>query len=407
MFYILIKINKLTVGYYYHIPIYNKNKQVFVPGYLGVFLDALASEVKVLYLFMHEGNQQQQVEADYELQQKNIVFINLGPTVPAWYRHLFHKKILQKIIPFAEICDVIIIRSPTPLAPFFKNYITKPKLFFMVVGDYLEGAKQFKIRGLRDWVMVQYLKRNDYLFREAMRTTNVLVNAPDLLNKYKNTSLSINLIRTTTLTKNDFFEREDTCGNDLIKILYTGRIEAAKGLFELVAAVAELNNNNLNVQLNIVGWEANNNKEVEKALLDKALELKIIEKVIFYGKKKLGEELNAMYRQADIYVIPSYHEGFPRTIWEAMANSLPVVATSVGGIPDYLKHGESALFVEPKNINDLVIKIEEIIKNKMLRIKLIKNGYALAQTNTIETQTNNLVNIINTTLLTHEQKMVK
>ena len=384
----------MTVGYYYHIPISCKNNKIFVPGYLGIFLDALATEVKVLYLFMHQGNETQQAEADYELVQKNIVFINVGETSPAWYRHLFHKKILQKIKPFAELCDAIIIRSPTPLAPFFKNYVTKPRLFFMVVGDYLEGAKQFKIKGLRDWVMIQYLKRNDQLFRQAMRTTDVLVNAPGLLNKYKNISRSINLIRTTTLTKNDFFERKDTCKNSLIKILYTGRIEAAKGLFELVEVLAELNSSNLNVQLNIAGWEADNNKLVEKALLNRALELKVFEKIVFHGKKKIGEELNALYRNADIYVIPSYHEGFPRTIWEAMANSLPVVATSVGGIPDYLTDRGNALFVHPKNTKDLAQKIEDIIRDSELRIKLIKNGYALAQTNTIELQTNNLVKII-------------
>ena len=384
----------MTVGYYYHIPIFSKNNKIFVPGYLGVFLDALAAEVKVLYLFMHEGNQTQQIEADYELQQKNIIFINVGETSPAWYRHLFHKKILQKIKPFADLCDAIIIRSPTPLAPFFKNYVTKPRLFFMVVGDYLEGAKQFKIKGLRDWVMIQYLKRNDHLFRQAMRNTEVLVNAPSLLNKYKNISRSINLIKTTTLTNNDFFKKEDSCKNSLIKILYTGRIEAAKGLFELVEAVAELNSKNLNVQLNIAGWEADNNKLVEKALLTRALELKIFDKIIFHGKMKIGEELNTLYRKADIYVIPSYHEGFPRTIWEAMANSLPVVATSVGGIPDYLTNRENALFVDPKNSKDLAQKIQNIIKDSELRIKLIKNGYALAQTNTIEIQTNILVKII-------------
>lgn len=384
----------MIAGYYYHIPIFSKNKQLFVPGYLGVFLDALALEVQILYLFMHECTQQQQAEADYELKQTNIQFISLGSTSPAWYRHLFHKKILQPISAFAEVCDVFIIRSPTPLAPFFKQVITKPVLFFMVVGDYLEGAKQFEIKRLRDWMMVQYLKRNDSLFRKAMHTTHVLVNAPGLLNKYKKYSRTIHLIRTTTLTKNDFFERSDTCKNELIQLLYTGRIEAAKGLFELVAAVAQLNSSNINVQLNIVGWEPDSNKPVEKAILQNALQLKIAGKVIFHGKMKIGSELNTAYRNADIYILPSYHEGFPRTIWEAMANSLPVIATRVGGIPDYLTDGKNSLLVEPKNSDDLVKKIKILICDKELRIELIKNGYALAQLNTIELQTHNMVKII-------------
>lgn len=60
--------------------------------------------------------------------------------------------------------------------------------------------------------------------------------------------------------------------------------------------------------------------------------------------------LNKMYRKAEINAIPSNHEGFVKTIWEAMANSLPVLATSEGGIPDYLTNYDNAIFVEPKNI---------------------------------------------------------
>ncbi|CAN5668803.1 glycosyltransferase family 4 protein [soil metagenome] len=384
----------MTVGYYYHIPISKKGDALFVPGYLGVFLDAIAAEVKTLYLFMHDANTQQTAEADYKLRYKNIEFVSLGKATPAWHRHLFHKKILKNIIPAAEICDAIIIRSPTPLAPFFANYIRKPKLIFMVVGDYLEGAKQFKIKSIRDWVMIQYLKRNDFLFRKRMRDTDVLVNSPGLLNKYQNLSKSIHLIKTTTLTKSDFFIRKDTCQNEVIELLYTGRIEAAKGLFELIESVAQLRRKKINVQLNIVGWEADGDGTVEAALMNLAKELSVDNCVIFHGKKSIGHSLNKMYRKADIYVIPSYHEGFPRTIWEAMANSLPVIATPVGGIPDYLTNFENVLFAEPKNSSDLAEKIQAVIGNPELRMAMIENGYSLAKENTIEIQTNKMIQVI-------------
>ncbi|MCW3093139.1 MAG: hypothetical protein JWP81_4208 [Ferruginibacter sp.] len=389
----------MILGYYYHIPICQNNGRLYVPGYLGIFLDALASEVQVLYLFMHEGNQQQIAEADYELQQSNIIFISLGNISPAWHRHLFHKKILSKASPVAEICDAIIIRAPTPLAPFFKNDLGKPRLIFMIVGDYLESANHFKIKNLRDWVMIQYLKRNDFLFRKVMRSADVLVNSPSLLNKYKHLGKTIHLIRTTTLTQHDFFERNDTCENNTIELLYTGRIEAAKGLFELLASLAQLRSLHLDVRLNIVGWEADSKKTIEKALLNKAIELRVEKYIIFHGRKKIGQALNDMYRKADIYLIPSYHEGFPRTIWEAMANSLPVITTCVGGIPDYLTNNENAILVEPKNITALVKKIILIIDNRDLRTKLIKNGYLLAKQNTIEIQTNSMINVIEKLLI--------
>lgn len=392
----------MTLGFYYHVPVNSKNESIFVPGYLGIFLDDLASNVNELYLFMHCVNPQQIAACDYELVNKNIKFINLGISTPAWHRHIFHKKLLGKISVYADACDAIIIRAPSPLAPFFKKYFIKPLLVFMVVGDYLEGANTYKIKNLRDWIMIQYLKRNDAVFRKAMRHIPVLVNAPALYKKYQSTSISIHLIKTSTLTENDFFERNDTCQNETIVLLYTGRIEAAKGLFELVEAVADIRNYDINVELTIVGWEADPKKTVEQALIKKGKELKIENYIKFEGRKKIGPELNEMYRQADIYVIPSYHEGFPRTIWEAMANSLPVIATSVGGIPDYLTDHENAIFVEPKKITDLAEKIIMIIKNKDLRIKLIKNGFNLAKTNTLEIQTAALLAIVNNLIVVNK-----
>lgn len=388
----------MTLGFYYHIPVTVKDEHIFVPGYLGVFLDALAKEVDTLYLFMHEANEQQSLEDDYELLQHNIIFINLGSTTPAWYRHLFHKKILSQLLPASKKCDAILIRSPTPLAPFFSKFSGGAKLIFMVVGNYMEGAKQFKIKSPRDWLMVHYLKRNDFLFRKAMSTTDVLVNAAMLLKTYATCAKSIHLIGTTTLTDADFFFRGDTCKNEIVQILYTGRIEIAKGLFELVEAIKKLNTLKLKVRLHIAGWEPNGENIIEKALLQKAIELNIEGAIIFHGRKKIGEALNALYRMADIYVIPSYHEGFPRTIWEAMANSLPVIATSVGGIPDYLVHQENALLIKPKSSADITSKISMLIDDKALRIKLIKNGYQLAKYNTIDVQTKKLVTTIQTLL---------
>ena len=177
-------------------------------------------------------------------------------------------------------------------------------------------------------------------------------------------------------------------------MLYTGRIEAEKGLFELVQAVSVLKKSNKNVKLNIVGWEADENKSVEGALKKLAIELCITESVIFHGRKKIGSELNEMYRNADLFVLPSYHEGFPRTIWEAMANSLPVIATRVGAIPDYLTNYENALFVEPKNVAELVSKVIELLENAHLRIKLISNAYLLAEKNTVEIQTKNMIKLV-------------
>lgn len=111
-------------------------------------------------------------------------------------------------------------------------------------------------------------------------------------------------------------------------------------------------------------------------------------------KLKVGEELNLMYRDADIYVLPSYQEGFPRTIWEAMANSCPVIATRVGSIPDYLEHGKHARLIEPRSAEAISEAVEHLIENTNVREQLIQNGYTLTMENTLEVQTKKLDDIL-------------
>jgi len=386
----------MNLAFYYHIPITIKEGGLYIPGYLGVFITSLAKEVESLYLLMHESRpgSSDVEEADYQLNESNISWVTLGIKTPAWHRDLFHRIILSKAVEKIEHCDCLLVRSPSPLAPYFHYYTNNVRVIFMVVGDYREGAKHARPNSLRDWLVLKYVKYNDRIFVKAMKHTDVIVNSAQLFWKYQHLSKSIFQIRTTTLSEDDFFKRTDTCHNEVIQLLYTGRIDPAKGLFELIEALPLLYSRNIHAVLNIVGWESDHNKPVENALRQKSTELGVASQLVFHGRRTVGPDLNAMYRMADIYLIPSYHEGFPRTIWEAMANSLPVVATRVGGIPAFLQDEENALFISPKSVNDICFAVERLINDTVLRQRLISNGQTLARENTQEKQTKLLIEII-------------
>mgnify|MGYP000981112988 CR=1 FL=1 len=117
--------------------------------------------------------------------------------------------------------------------------------------------------------------------------------------------------------------------------------------------------------------------------------------VQFHGRKKIGAELNRMYFNSDIYIIPSFHEGFPRTIWEAMGQSTPVIATKVGGIPFLLDDRENSILIEPKIVNEIVDAVESLISDEFLRRKIISNGYEKAKTVTLQNQSKLLISQIN------------
>lgn len=389
----------MMLGFYYHVPIISKNNELLVPGYLGVFIDELAKNVDELVLFMHEAHEHEAYELDYSLKSTNISWINLNKRTPAWHRSLFHNKILKVHAAELKKCDILLVRGPSPLAPYFKNFIPKEKIVFLLVGDYLEGARQFTVKTLRDRLIVAYLRANDKKLREQVKQCVTVVNSASLFRNYQYLNAhNLYQIKTTTLSQADFYFEEEKKIKNPINLIYTGRIDLSKGLRELVEATYLLNQNNTTTILHIVGWELNGVKNTENLLIEQAKNLNIENKVVFHGKKKVGSELNEMYRMADIYVIPSYHEGFPRTIWEAMANGLPVITTPVGGIPDILKHEESALFVNTRDANSIYSAIKKLIKDTSLFSKLRMNGIKIAKENTLEHQTKLLFDIIKKTV---------
>lgn len=385
----------MRLGFYYHVPLTQKESYLYLPGYLGVFVDALANEVEVLYLFFHEAKGRDIDAADYRLQGQNIILVTLGQKTPAWYRSLFYNKILNSVAwRFNEI-DVLLVRSPSPLAPYFvKIQMLEKKIAYLVVGDYAKGALSLANKTMRDKLVRVYVRWNDRLFKAALFNQLILVNSKGLLEELKILTNQIFEVKTTTLTNADFFIRNDTCNDEITYLLYTGRIDLAKGLHELVQAVSELIKLGQKVQLHFAGWEDRVDKPVENYLQLEAQRLGIIDSLFFHGRKKIGTELNELYRLADIYVLPSYHEGFPRTIWEAMANSCPVIATEVGGIPHNLKHEYHAILIEPKKSDAISKAIKRMIEDGNLRRLLIQNGLQLARNNTLERQTKYLVKIL-------------
>jgi glycosyltransferase involved in cell wall biosynthesis len=384
----------VKVAFYYHIGGVRFESSIRVPSFLGVFLDALAEQTEQLSLLFHQAKRDEQVHCDYLLRASNITPINLGQKTPAWHRELFHGSVIRKMLKRIEDADALLVRAPSPLAAYFHKYLSKPKLWFMIVGDYLEGTDHYVQGSFRDKMIYCYLRYNDIFFQRQIRKTPVLVNSPALYDKYVSRAPATYLIRTTTLSEADLFERSDTCTGNTLNLLYSGVLSPAKGLFELLDALKILVDQSMDVHLHLVGWEDDAKKPVEMALREKAKKLRVENRLTIHGKKSVGPELNAMYRMADIFVLPSHAEGFPRVIWEAMANSLPVVASTVGGIPGMLEHQKHAVLIRPKDSSEIAQAVKRVNNDSALRKTLIKGGFELAKGNTLSKQTKNLIDIL-------------
>lgn len=385
----------MKLGFHYHIPILKIDNSLYLPGYLAVFVNTIANEVEELTLFLHEESTNSCSHADTIVVGKNISFVNLGTKKPAWYRSIFPSQTMRIIENNSHKLELILVRGPSPLAPYFsKHKNLKNKTAFLIVGDYREAAFHIKIKNVRDWLIKAYLKWNDNSLSKSLKNKLVLVNSRNLLRKYQAITKKSFEIRTTTLSNTDFWYRHDTCQQTTIRLAYIGRFDLQKGLVELIEAAAQLIKQGFSIQLHLTGWEDSSSKIVETKLKELANNLQIDDKCFFHGRKKVGVELNLMYREADIYIIPSYHEGFPRTIWEAMANSCPVIATTVGSIPEFLENEKHALLISPKRVDEIVNAVKRVISDSKLRQDMIFNGRQLASENTLEIQSKKLVSII-------------
>jgi len=105
--------------------------------------------------------------------------------------------------------------------------------------------------------------------------------------------------------------------------------------------------------------------------------------VKYHGYQTAGPQLFEFYKKSDIFITASReHEGFPRTIWEAMAHSLPVVATNVGGIAGIV--GSAAEIVSPNAPNEIKDAVIRLITDSRLRQHHLIEGYKLARASTLE-----------------------
>ncbi len=137
--------------------------------------------------------------------------------------------------------------------------------------------------------------------------------------------------------------------------LYAGRIERDKGIFELLAAHKNLLKSGLQAFLLIIGDGS------ERLLLEEFIISEIPNTYIKYAGP---QPMVSLYLNiCDFAVLPSYHEGLPFIILEAMSAGKPVIATSVGGILDIVAHRENGILVKPKDVTGLLKAISYFVNN--------------------------------------------
>ncbi len=144
--------------------------------------------------------------------------------------------------------------------------------------------------------------------------------------------------------------------DDAMMIVSVGELDDNKNHSSVVRALGELRQNNLYYVVCGVGTKRDE-------LIALAKSCGIGDKVILAGYRK---DIPNILHAADLFIFPSYHEGLPVSLMEAMASGLPVICSKIRGNVDLIQEGRNGFLFNPNDYNTLIPKIQAIISNREL-----------------------------------------
>jgi glycosyltransferase involved in cell wall biosynthesis len=184
---------------------------------------------------------------------------------------------------------------------------------------------------------------------------------------------AINLLSYVDVGREKIESRDD---KQNLHVLYLGHLGREKGSFDLVSAAQIVSGQVSGVIFDLVGQE-----QVPGDISQLCVEVvdRGIESTVYIRSAVMGEEKLSLFRSADLFVYPSYHEGMPIAVIEAMACGLPIIATQVGGLPDLVTPGVNGLLVPAGQPDQLANAICQLVAQPQIRHSMQLGSFRLAQ----------------------------
>lgn len=166
------------------------------------------------------------------------------------------------------------------------------------------------------------------------------------------------------LSQYSTFKREADPSNDMVKVLFIGGVEAKeKGIYDIFKAMPRVIEGCKNILFLFVACSS-----IKKPRsMDQKKEMTSHARFLGYLH---GDEKLRVFKESNIFLLPSYSEGLPITMLEAMAAGLSIIATSVGAIPEVIEDGKNGILIEPGDHYALAKGILRLAEDRNLRRKM-------------------------------------
>ena len=177
----------------------------------------------------------------------------------------------------------------------------------------------------------------------------------------------------------------DRAGRSLVQFLHLGRLGKRKGGYDLVNAFASLPDSLRDRSRLVLAGDGDveGMKKLAAPLGDRVRVLSWID----------AHEREQLLAESDVFVLPSYAEGVPMSLLEAMAAGLPCITTPVGGIPDVFTHGTEGLLVSPGDVAQLRAAMSTFIGDEAARLAAGKRAYEGARVYDVHSYARRLADI--------------
>lgn len=369
--------------------------KLWLPSTMGRWVDALALHFKEIILLTHQTPTRLLPRQDECVERKNVRLISMGPPGRMWDRIPRMGRIRKACRVAASLGDGLLIRGVTPRQyTVWRETSVRRKAFLLVGEPNIQNPRRwYSAEDLWSAFMSRHRLRE---LRSIFTDSVVAVNSPGLVDAVRQRfGMEAEFIPTCTVRRNEFLPTENGTTrpmDDPIRLFFCGRLTPSKGIPELLRALMILQKLGRRCTLDIVGApsEGVNMEQLKR----EAAGLGVAEHIQWHGQLPYGDRLLEFYRQSDIFVLPSYSEGFPHVLWEAGASRCAVITCAVGGIPGLWEHGKHGLLIRPRDVDALAVAIKRLIDEEGLRCTLVSNAYEHAWNHSVEACAERLVDLL-------------
>ena len=321
--------------------ILEKDKGLFIYKETGKFFSDLRQNGNQVYVFQMsmKGNGNFGYLADYNISNKGFSVIAVKRRrSPLWV----YIKIVFKGFQTIRKVDFVYL--------FYPGHVCSAlALMSMILGKRFG----FYIRG-EQGIMSKISK---YLYRKATVIFTVSPKFTAMVNQAEAKAITFRPMM--EFGEEDIIRNREYKRKGKYRILFVGRIESDKGVYELAEAVRLLKEKGIrNFEIHMVGdgVDAQTLKETIKRH-------SLSDFFVFQGTITERSALAGHYRNADIFVLPTHHEGFPRVLYEAMIFGVPILTTFVGGISTIMRDGINSYRLTPKDAVGLSSQIMTLLSD--------------------------------------------